>query len=503
VIAAPDRGVLDPMRGVALTFVILATAACGGDDAGDGPDGPPSPPDAGPTDLAFRSPVAAATVLGSIVVEVEAGAAIERVDISVDGVAAFACTLTTRPFLCLVDAGIRPSGPITLTAHGATADGLGPTASVTVDRRPFSVDACPEGNPIDCIAARVTAGTSAGYAGLSYHDMDDGHANYNTSAMPGIEHQVNQASAGSDPWHMDPARIVVANQSQAYNYPDGWASIPRGGSITPVGALWEQSKLFLWPEHRDHGHTDFLPWQTPTFVLSQGSSGSELDEVGKLLHILAALAPDVRAALHDGHLLMPALVMLHRRARLTTDVAYLDPSSHTPALADADVGREGIQLAASVRPDELPPLAALTLESATVPPDWTTAGVLQLETGPYAMVWSAYNAPAAPPAGTLSIVVDLAPASRDAGGRELAFFARVMRGDAEHVRVTQLSPSRFQIDAEWPASVTETVNGQPRASARATVAVVAHNGLWMSAPVFVSVFGGAPYAHAPDSNNLD
>jgi hypothetical protein len=503
VIAAPDRGVLDPMRGVALTCVILATAACGGDHAGDDPDGSPTTPDAGPADLAFRSPVANATVLGSIVVEVEAGAEIVRVDISVDGVAAFACTLTARPFLCLVDAGIRPSGAITLTAHGYTAAGAGPLASVTVDRRPFSVDACADGNPIDCIAARVAAGTSAGYAGLSYHDMDDGHANYNTSAMPGIEHQVNQGSAGADPWHTDPARILIANQSQAYNYPDGWASIPRGGPITPLGALWDQSKLFLWPEHRDHGHTDFLPWQSPTFVLSQGSSGSELDEVGKLLHILAALAPDVRAALHDGHVLMPALVMLHRRARLATDVAFLDPSSHPAAFGDTEGGREGIQLAASIRPDELPPLAALTLESATIPPDWTTAGVLQLETGPYSMVWSAYNAPATPPAGTFSAVVDLAPASRDLGDRELAFFARVVRGDAEHLRVTQLSRSRFQIDAEWPASVTETVNGQPRASARATVAFVAHNGLWMSAPVFVSVFGGAPYAHAPDSNNLD
>lgn len=492
-------GSLCPIWGL---FAIVA--ACGGGGGGGGEsdaagsdDGPP------PGALAFQSPRASATVLGSTVVDLVAGATIEAAEVSVTGEATPRCTFSARPFVCLIDlTGVAP-GPLGLTARGFAAGAEVVTATVAIERRAFATQACPAGEPTACVAALVAAGQAAGYAGLSYHNMDDSHAVANTSAMPGIEVQVNQSFAGSDPWHADPARILVANQSQAYNYGDGWSSIPRGGSIGQIGALWEQSKLFLWPEHRDHGLVDFFPWQTPTLVLSQGSSGSELDEVGKLLSILAALPADARAALHQAHMLMPALAMLHRRARIGTDLDYLTPVAHTPAVKDADVGREGVQLAASIRLGELPPVARLTVEPATIPAEWAALNFVQQEAGPFAMGWWPQLAPATPPAGTFSVVVDLAPASVDHAGLPLYFFARVVRGEPAHVRVTQLGPSRFQVDSEWPLEYAEMVNDRQRSTSRATVAFVAHNGLWMSAPAFISVFGGNPVAHAPDSNDLD
>lgn len=482
--------------------LLLVACGCGG-GGGGGVDADRPGADASPTSIAFRSPAASATVLGSAVVDLDAGAAIDAAEVTVVGEATPRCTFAARPFVCLVDVTSLAPGPISLSARGLAAGTEVATASVAIDRRAYAVEACATGAPTDCVAALVATGAAAGYAGLSYHDMDNGHAALDVSAMPGIESQINQVFAGGDPWHTDPARILVGNQSEAFNFPDGWMSIPRNGSLALIDSLWEQSKLFLWPEHRDHGYVDYYPWQTPTLVLSQGSSGTELDETAKLLAILAALPADVRAALHQDHALMATVTMLHRRARVASDLAYLDPAAQPPAFVDADVGREGVQLAASIRLDEVPPVARITVESATVPPDWTTAGVTQVETSPYALVWSSNAVPATPPAGTFSAVIDLATASTDGNTRPLYYFARVVRGDPAHVRITQLDASRFQIDAEFPADVTEMVNGHDRASRRATVAVFAHNGLWLSQPAFLSIFGGAPAEHAPDSNDLD
>ncbi len=489
------------MRDSAVRILIVGLLV--GCDGGDGePDAPPGDGPA-PIALSFQSPGEGAVVLGSVVVDVVPDPRLDGVEVSIAGEATPRCTFAAPPFVCLIDLTAIAPGPLTVAARGLVAGAEVATATVAIERRGFATAACASGAPTACVAALVAAGQAAGYAGLSYHDMDDGHAVAGTAAMPGIETQINQAYAGTDPWHSDPARILIANQSQAYNFPDGWMSIPRNGSIAAIGTMWEASKLFLWPEHRDHGVVDFYPWQTPTLVLSQGSSGSELDEVAKLLHILAALPTDVRAALHTEHLLMPTVTMLHRRARVATDLDYLTPAAHTVAVADADVGREGVQLAASIRQGELPPIAGLTIEAATFPPDWETLGFRQQETGRFALVWAASAQPATPPAGTFSAIVDLAPASRDANARPLYFFARVIRGDAAHVRITQLSQGRFQIDAEWPAEVTAMINGHDRTTRRATVAFVAHNGVWLSPPAFLSVFGGAPLAHAPDANNLD
>ncbi len=488
-----------------LWFVALSVvAACG--DAGPGvePDGGPPPVDAAPPPtVSFRVPTTGASALGSVVVDLDADLRIEGAEVTVRGEPGPRCQFTAPPFVCLVDLSATATGPVTLTARGLIAGAEVAAAEVAVDHRGFATTACASGNPTDCVAALVVAGQAAGYGGLAYHDMDNGHAVAGTGGMTGLETKINQAYVGTDPWHSDAARIVIANQSQAYNFADGWMSMPRNGNLTQITNLWEQSKLFVWPEHRDHGRQDYYAWQTPALVLSQGSSGSELDEVLKLLHILAAMPSAVRTTLHQERLLMPTLAMLHRRARVTTDLDYLTPAPHASALADADVARDGIALAASLRAGELPPLVGLTLEQTSIPPAWAALGFRQIESSKVAMTWSATTAPATAPGEQWRAIVDLAPASRDLGGRRLYFFARVMRGDPAHVTVTQLDGSRFEIAADWPAEHTARVNGHDRGSRRATIGFVAHNGLWMSAPAFVSVFGGAPAAHAPDSNDLD
>jgi hypothetical protein len=43
----------------------------------------------------------------------------------------------------------------------------------------------------------------------------------------GIDAKSNDLKAGQDPWHADPDRILIANQSEAWVLMGGMASIPR------------------------------------------------------------------------------------------------------------------------------------------------------------------------------------------------------------------------------------------------------------------------------------
>ena len=65
---------------------------------------------------------------------------------------------------------------------------------------------------------------------------------------------------------------------------------------------------------------------------SQGSSGSEIDEVQNFFRVLAAFKPAVKEKLKRMGLLMPVVQMIFRRARAGDDASYLsgaDPVGQT------------------------------------------------------------------------------------------------------------------------------------------------------------------------------
>ena len=99
------------------TLVLVVLVGCGG-GGGGGIDADPTTIDASPTSIQFRSPVASATVLGSAVVDLDAGASIDAAEVYVTGEPTPRCTLAARPFQCLVDATSLPAGPFSLSARG-------------------------------------------------------------------------------------------------------------------------------------------------------------------------------------------------------------------------------------------------------------------------------------------------------------------------------------------------------------------------------------------------
>src|SRR5688500_4428077 len=101
------------------SLVLVILVGCGG-GGGGGIDADPSTVDASPTSIRFRSPAASATVLGSAVVDLDAGASIDGAEVYVTGESTPRCTFTARPFICLVDTtGLAP-GAIALSARGLT-----------------------------------------------------------------------------------------------------------------------------------------------------------------------------------------------------------------------------------------------------------------------------------------------------------------------------------------------------------------------------------------------
>lgn len=122
--------------------------------------------------------------------------------------------------------------------------------------------------------------------------------------------------------------------------------------------------------------------------------------------------------------------------------------------------------------------------------------------GFYSRVWAPPAAPAADPTGTFETTLDLS-ASFDPNDRPLWFFAVRVRGDPARTRVTQLDRTRFRVEIDWPADFAEDVGGASRTTRRAAIAFFAHNGVWLSAPAFASVFASDPFEPAPDANNLD
>lgn len=470
-------------------------------DGGSGSDAR-APNDAGITDgvapdvLAFAGPSAGSELLYSAAVRLAVPTGVDSVEVR-SGTQQ--CVARAPVFECLLDLGDLPVGALAITATAKTAAGeVTGTASVDVVRREVPVPCTGNANALAaCIVARAEAGTSAGFVGVSYVNADNAHANLNTSAMTGIDAHV---LATPPPALPDGVTLGIMNESTAWILTGGRCSLTRCNPFARRALAlqyYEQGVLYFHPEHRDVGLRDFFQWQAPFFVASQGSSSSELDEVGKSLRALGILRAEVRAAVQTHALGGPLSAFLVTRSRQTTDAAYLAPDAWPTAMPNETNEERGLALAAALRAPELPPSAKLTA-TPTFPADWNMQPAL---TSPYALGYAPSATPGAAPAGTFSIDVDLAT-SLDANARPLSFFPSVLRGGADVV-VERTGPSTFRVRGSYPVDATITTGGQSRIVSRTTVGFFPHNGVWLGTPAMLSVGARAAEEVAPDSNNLD
>ena len=352
------------------------------------------------------------------------------------------------------------------------------------------------------LAALFSEGRAAGNLGDLYDNLDGGHSVMALADHPQLTATSYDAAAQAEGLAQGLGlRLLfdaplIGNCSMALVGGPFWRSLPRAALTEPGGAerlfrVYGSGALRVFPEHRDHDpeHGDLFPANTPYYLVSQGSSGSDRAHLSALAMILAAFRPETKARLRQTGLLAPTLQMVYRRARrgVLNREAYMSGIAHPKAFSAAEINLPGkVALANAIAPEEIPPMVRLAVETETAarPGVDVFGGGLgeRLFDTPSAIarIWRA-------PVWRREMVVSAAE-TRDPNGRTLRFTWRLLRGDPARVRIAPLDGAgrRARITMEWqdprPAPGRADI-----LSPRIDIGVFASNGAQESAPAFLSV----------------
>jgi hypothetical protein len=465
-----------------------ADADADGDAVDDGP----------PVGLTILRPAAGALVLETAVVDLDPGGVVaDTFEVLVEGETDPRCALTAAPYRCLVHLDPLASGTATIHAVARAAGTEVARTSVALVKEPEFTGECAT-DSLTCVQGLVTAGTAAGWTGVVYENMDGLHASLDTSGYPGVTRIDNRdaldgSNPGSRAQDLDPATVLLGNASVAQTSPCCFSVPRRSLQLTTIADRFRENKLWWYPEHRDHGYEDFYWFSTVTVGISQGSSGSEMDELRSLMLALGALPPAARTALQTAGQLWSALLYVSRRTRMAGDAAYLTTQAHPNAIADGSNLVSMLQMARAFAADRLPPVARVeVLEEDFPAPDRRLTTPESV-----ARVWSDSTAT------EYRLRVSAAP-SADLTGRPLTYHWRVLRATtAIDVTPETADGSVVELTIRRHAEETLELNGQSRRTSLGVVALFVHNGLYFSPPAFVTSFTADPYRLAPNENNLD
>jgi len=438
------------------------------------------------------SPANGFGVLGSVnaVVEVEA-MELDEVRFSLDGDADAGCVDEPSYFSCFFDLSATEVGSThEITAVGVQGGDEVATDSITVERIADQSDLCTDTDSEDevlvsCLAEALGDDLVAGNVGDSYDNRDSDHTMLNTANHPDVTYLhlgYGYSGFGTAPENEDPLAPLTGNASLCVTADAGWCEgmvrfMLRSGMSGTFYDLYTGSNFYWFPEHTDHDAEDLAYYMVPFTNSSQGSSGSEMDEVEKWLYSLAALQPETKTALEEAGLLMPALQMAFRRTRVATDSEYTSPLAHANAFADADNAHEMVRMVNLMQPDRLPPMVQLEVIEET----WA-AGEQEITT-PVAIARHWEGDTETPRVMTVS-----AADSFDANDLPLSYHWVVVRGDPELIQITPLDERRTEVEIEfqWHAAETISVGGAEIVSTLAVVGVFVHNDVYFSAPAFVA-----------------
>ena len=220
-----------------------------------------------------------------------------------------------------------------------------------------------------------------------------------------------------------------------------------------------------------------LTANTPYYLISQGSSGSDQPHLNALAMILAAFRPDTKVLLRERGLIAPTVQMVYRRARdgVLSREAYLSGAAHPPVFAADGINlARMVGLANAITPDAVPPMVRLQM----IEESWGADERLFDTPSAIARVWRS-------DAFAREMVVS-AEATRDPNGRALTFDWVLLQGDPAGVVIEPLDPDgqRARITVDWQEP---RVAASGLMSSRIDIGIFAHNGAFDSAPGFVSI----------------
>ena len=153
----------------------------------------------------------------------------------------------------------------------------------------------------------IDDGTASGHHGILYDNRDRDHSNLNQNKFPQlafVEYDGAAKKADAD-WGLRIGQAfdlpTFGNSSTAQVGSPFWRSNPRmvmhDDAFTKiVYNEFLNNQMYCYPEHNDFDpeHGDVYPANTPFWVISQGSSGSDQPFMEAIALTLGAFRPDVR-----------------------------------------------------------------------------------------------------------------------------------------------------------------------------------------------------------------
>ena len=197
-----------------------------------------------------------------------------------------------------------------------------------------------------------------------WHENRDGlHANYE-QYFDNLIRKGDSTSWGINSSEKYMNGIVISNSSTAANASEASGSNTRYLDIAnqtlyhAIRDSWRQGCLQFFPEHQDFDAVDWFRVNQPYVFTSQGSSGSEGEEVQRCNDIVKALKPDVREWMIANQRVGDVVAYLMRS---NMPGGYLDPKNHQPVLSTKWPAAEDFALAASLTIDTMPPKLSIKL----------------------------------------------------------------------------------------------------------------------------------------------
>jgi YD repeat-containing protein len=295
--------------------------------------------------------------------------------------------------------------------------------------------------------------------------------------------------------------VTFGNSSMANTSGPYWRSLPRTAYAEPrlIQALYAQynsNQLYVYPEHRDYdpgrngkdGFGDVYCANTPYLLVSQGSSGSDRPFLEAIACTLAAFQPDVKSFLTERGILMPTLQMIFRFCGRPLDSPqdYLTGKAQPTVFQGENIDvLKMVQMAHAMPRESIPPLVRLRV----VDEDQPVVGRDYFDVAARERWFDSPSAIARIVRATQyeRRMVVSAEGSYDENKRPLTWHCAVLRGDAQLIRIRRLNEAGSRVELIVPYHERRPVAFSPGIeSNRVDIGFFVHNGIYYSAPAFVT-----------------
>lgn len=344
---------------------------------------------------------------------------------------------------------------------------------------------------------------ASGNFGDLYVNRDGGHSSLTVTNFPGLTPVVYGQEARGQNVHLSlPNALfeqpVIGNSSMSMTQGPFWRSLPRA-IITdpqqPIMALrlYLNNQCWFYPEHLDYdpGTGDLYPANTPYYVISQGSSYSDVPFMEAFAAAMAALQPAVKRELIARKWLAPTLQMIFRATQKTvaSPEDYLTGAAHPVVFDAVNLDVEAmVKLANTLkREDIVPPVGLRTLKDAQAEPgvDYFDMRPEGLFDTPFAIARVVRGV-----ALKRSMTIEAsAPVKSDAAVYQWV----VLQGDPAKIEIKPLTPNASQVEITVAYHGVYRPKGRegrppPIQSSRVDIGCFLKAGERWSAPSFVSFY---------------